>query len=122
MPERTPSWELRLRAIALAGGAMTTAGCGGNVAVAPIDASSDAPGAPGPDAQSVHNEASNPSPFCCNASPDPCCPYVNCGQPMSPACACQSDGGSFEYTQGGGVCSFADAASADAAADGDGHD
>jgi hypothetical protein len=61
------------------------------------------------------------SPFCCNANPDPCCRFQYCGEPMTPACACRSDGGTWSYSSG--ACSFpSEAGSSDAADDGDAHD
>jgi hypothetical protein len=59
--------------------------------------------------------------FCCNANPDPCCPFVNCGQPMTPACACKSDGGMWNYSSG--ACSFpSEAGPGDAGPEGGAHD
>jgi len=76
------SWEQRLRDIVLAGGGLTAAAC--------TQAS-----APDTDASSV-----GPPAFCCNANSDPCCPFLHCGQPITPACACQSDGGTWSVTDG----------------------
>jgi hypothetical protein len=42
--------------------------------------------------------------FCCNANGDPCCEVLNCGAPMTPACAsemaCEREGGAYVE----GVC------------------
>lgn len=58
---------------------------------------------------------------CCNANSDPCCPFIYCGAPMTPACACKSDGGTWNYS--GGTCSFSqDAGHADVVEDNDAAD
>jgi hypothetical protein len=49
-----------------------------------------------PDAESYDDPAAPPSPFCCNASPDPCCPSRLCGAPVSAACAQVSSDASRE--------------------------
>jgi hypothetical protein len=78
------SWEQRLREMVLAGGALAAAGCSDN-----SGSVSDA---------SV-SDAGNPSIFCCNASPDPCCIYLHCGGPITAICneemACEAEGGTW---------------------------
>ncbi len=111
-------WERRLREMVLAGGALAAAACADNVGTA-----ADAAHSFGGDA-------------CCNASPDPCCQVLSCGEPMTAACACQMEGGTPSYSIADGSfpitslnpttspnlsCSFpGDAGPADAGPDGDG--
>ena len=76
------------------------------------DGPSDAPS----DSMSHHDV----NPFCCNANPDPCCRFQYCGDLMTPACACKSDGGTWGN---GSVCSFPpEAGSSETGADGGAHD
>ena len=71
---------------------------------APMDASVDAPNDGSVDAP-VSTFDGN---FCCNANPDPCCPYLHCGGPLTATCseelACQADGGTWTFCPTGGVC------------------
>ncbi len=64
------------------------------------------------------------SPFCCNANPDPCCRSFYCGDPMTAACACKADGGTWSYAAPpGAACSFpSEAGFSDTDAGADGHD
>ena len=101
----------------LAGGALAIAGCPGKTDEADFDASAPTDG--GSDV-SQGREASS---FCCNANGDPCCTFEYCGAPMSVACACELDGGTFAYSSN--VCVFDagdtndDAATDDAGVDAD---
>jgi hypothetical protein len=89
------SWERRLRDMVLAGGALAAAACS--------------------DSSQSQNTPTGPT-FCCNANPDPCCPYLHCGEPLNAACACKLDGGVLSSNSG--ECSFvADAGPTDAAID-----
>jgi hypothetical protein len=40
-------------------------------------------------------------PVCCNANPDPCCPYLHCGEALTSQCtekmACEADGGTWDF-------------------------
>jgi len=105
------SWEQRLRDIIFAGGGLSAVAC--THASAPdTDAASVAPNT---DAASV-----GPPAFCCNANGDPCCPFLYCGQPITPACACQSDGGTWSFTDG--TCLPSEDGSLDALVDAGGTD
>jgi hypothetical protein len=76
---------------------------------APQDASQDGP----QDAPGIIDVTLS----CCNANPDPCCETLHCGAPMTLTCsrelACQADGGTWNFVDGG--CALA----GDAGADGD---
>ena len=116
------SWEQRLRELVLAGGAVLATGCVDatpepppnpmgstpEVDATPAEAAPDAPADSTRDSAvdaardapaDVASEPFEASPFCCNADPDPCCVYLNCGEPITPTCmqemACQADGGSW---------------------------
>jgi hypothetical protein len=125
------SWELRLREMVLAGGALAAAGCSSSSgAGAAFDASTTEAG----DATSGDDASDAPvgPDFCCNANPDPCCPQLYCDAAPTTACsqemACVAEGGTWVYN-GAGACSLSadggpeDAAAseggADAGADGD---
>jgi hypothetical protein len=49
----------------------------------------------GPGDATTNGDASG----CCNASPDPCCPSLYCGQPVTPDCrvkmTCEAEGGTW---------------------------
>jgi hypothetical protein len=63
--------------------------------------------------------------FCCNANPDPCCPSTFCGATVNVACACQLEGGAWNYSpaDGGPSCTFSgEAGPSDAGARADGQD
>ena len=79
------SWERRLREMILAGGTFVAAGCG-----------------------KTQPQSGPPGEFCCNANSDPCCEVNYCGAPMTPACACARDGGTWDYAlpDGGEGCAF----------------
>jgi hypothetical protein len=56
---------------------------------------------------------------CCNANGDPCCEYKHCGGPLTPECACQMDGGTWNATVSeagvyGGTCGPASPSDANA--------
>jgi hypothetical protein len=90
------SWQRRLRDLVLAGGAVAAASA----------CSSDG----------LLGGAGGTS--CCNANPDPCCPVLYCGAPMTPACSCQQDGGSWDYSRSTcGPAQAPDAGSADGSTD-----
>jgi hypothetical protein len=90
------SWEQRLRDLILAGGTFVAAGCGKTQSQSAVDASAPA------------LDAWVPSGECCNANPDPCCEVDSCGAPMTPACACERDGGTWNsaLSDGGEGCGF----------------
>jgi hypothetical protein len=65
-----------------------------------VDAGTDAPAdAPIGDAP-VDSPVYGLDAFCCNANPDPCCPYLHCGEALSSRCseelACQAEGGTYD--------------------------
>lgn len=79
-------WNRRLLEMLLAGGTLTLAACGGTVVGAGGDASSgdDATGNP-----------SSSGGGCCNANGDPCCTYEYCEASITPQCACELEGGTW---------------------------
>jgi hypothetical protein len=106
------SWRRRWREMVLAGGAITTAACGG-VTSSPgaSDATVDAP-----------EEFAGSG--CCNAASDPCCEYLNCGGTLTTDCAnelaCQDAGGAWEAYPGSCLHDGGGDAIADAGADASG--
>jgi hypothetical protein len=62
----------------------------------------------GPGGVCEHSQDAGPADVsqCCNANPDPCCPSQYCGKPISSACSCQVNGGTWDYgaADGGGAC------------------
>ena len=58
---------------------------------------------------SSSDDGGNPPFGCCNANGDPCCSYQHCGGPMTPACACELEGGVPDYQTGGDVACVYDA-------------
>ncbi len=68
------SWKHRVRDLVLAGGTLTAIACSNR----------DFGGA------------------CCNANGDPCCASQHCGAAVTPDCTCQMNGGTWNYSAGGG--------------------
>jgi hypothetical protein len=129
------NWQQRLGELVLAGGVLATAGCtDSNQQASSQDASPDATSDDA--AETIDSDAVN---FCCNAVADPCCSFLHCGAPLSLDCACQMDGGIWDYSiaaclppdagrdaqpgddAGTDSGSGSDAGPSDAAADGDAH-
>jgi hypothetical protein len=129
------SWEQRLREMVLAGGALAVACSSGTTAPADASAPTDSSGSTTPDASPIgmpdasigtpdasngtrDGSAGTPpdanSFFCCNANPDPCCPYINCGAPLTAACACALEGGTWLPEPGQTPTCSADAGSQEA--------
>ncbi len=86
-----------MRELVFAGGALATAGCSTG---SPVPENSQEAGS---------SDASvEDAPFpCCNANPDPCCPFLYCGVAAPPECACLADGGT--YPPGATSCTVPDA-------------
>jgi hypothetical protein len=90
----------------IAGGALATTGCTSNTPSVFEDASAPdgkADGAPHDGGPSDVTQFPDQYDFCCNASPDPCCPVNNCDAAMNPACACELAGEDWTYEADGSV-------------------
>jgi len=114
-----------MRELVLAGGALAATACSDSGHLArpgAADGGSAGDGSTGgtSDAGTAPDTSFNQ---CCNASSDPCCMFEYCGASLTPDCACELDGGTWNYSANGGACeSTLEAGSADAGADVDAHD
>jgi hypothetical protein len=143
------TWEQRLREMILAGGALAMAACSSSSsggAQPPKDGGGEGDATHDANVGPDGNDLPDGAPGCCNANPDPCCPEVYCGKPLTSACTpekdCVASGGTWDYSStGSGECSIdageneagpedggppdavaKDAAPPDATPDADGHD
>ncbi len=116
-------WERRLKEMLLAGGALAAAACSSSSSSA-VTGGSDA-SMPGSDAgtdaewSDVTGGGVDDASGCCNAAPDPCCPYLYCEASITPTCsqemACEAEGGVWSY----GGCSTSQEAGQDGGVPGD---
>jgi hypothetical protein len=112
------AWQHRFKEMLLAGGAVAVTACGSSSAGSQFG-EGDATASDVTTDVTMGFDAN----FCCNADPDPCCQYLNCGGGLTTECseemACQADGGVWNPYPGG--CSHEagafDAESSDAAGD-----
>lgn len=113
------TWEQRLRELVLAGGTLAAVACSDNnrfSSFGPADGGSPRDASSTPPTYDAPNE-------CCNVNPDPCCEFKYCGAPITPACECELDGGTWSSNANstGGACEL-DSGAGDAGGDGETHD